>query len=368
MIKNNEQQYVYYGTHASALEIEKFILHVVKVNEFAIKDNKKRKSVCIWGEHGIGKTELVEKLAKDNGMQFAYIAPAQFEEMGDLLGMPKIINDKTVFVPPAWVPTEDVPGILLLDDVNRADDRILRGIMQLLQNYELQSWKLPSKWTIVLTANPDGGDYSVTSMDDAMITRMLHVSMQFDVKAWAIWAEKSAVDERGINFVLTYPELISGGRTTPRSLVQFFDTISCIKDLKKEFALVQLLADSSLDPIASNAFIAFVHNNLSKLVSPEEILNAKNFDKEVKKPLEVLMQDHLRLDILATICTRLVNYLQIGEIKLSAAQVENSKKFLKLEVLPNDIRLSLVQDMIKHPLLKSIVADPYITELLLLNM
>ena len=63
--------------------------------------------------------------------------------MGDLLGMPdiEIIDGKkqTVFEAPSWVPKEEGPGILLIDDVNRADDRILRGIMQLLQNYELAS-------------------------------------------------------------------------------------------------------------------------------------------------------------------------------------------------------------------------------------
>ena len=44
----------------------------------------------------------------------------------------KRVDEATVFAPPAWVPTADGPGILLLDDVNRADDRILRGLMQLL--------------------------------------------------------------------------------------------------------------------------------------------------------------------------------------------------------------------------------------------
>ena len=51
---------------------------------------------------------------------------------------------------------DEGPGILLLDDINRADDRILRGCMQLLQNFELTSWKLPPKWQIVATANPEG--------------------------------------------------------------------------------------------------------------------------------------------------------------------------------------------------------------------
>ena len=111
--------------------------------------------------------------------------------------------------------------MLLIDDINRADDRILRGCMQLLQNYELSSWRLPDKWQIVATANPEGADYSVTPMDDAMLTRMIHTTLIFDHKVWAQWAYSSGVDDRGISFVLTYPELINSERTTPRSLTQF---------------------------------------------------------------------------------------------------------------------------------------------------
>ena len=49
--------------------------------------------------------------------------------------------------------------------------------MQLLQEFEMFAWALPPKWQIVATANPEGGDYSVTPMDDAMITRLLHITM-----------------------------------------------------------------------------------------------------------------------------------------------------------------------------------------------
>ena len=116
-------------------------------------------------------------------------------------------------------------GILLLDDMNRADDRILRGCMQLLQNLELASWKLPPKWQIVVTANPDGGDYSVTPMDGAMLTRMLQHEM---TKAWAVWASAAGMDERFIFFVLMQFEIVQGERTTPRSLTQFFRQIAGI--------------------------------------------------------------------------------------------------------------------------------------------
>ena len=154
--------YEFYGLKASSQEVAYFVKHILESNQDFENTGQKKTPVCIWGGHGIGKTELVKQISDELGYKWAYIAPAQFEEMGDLLGMPKINDNVTSFIPPNWVPTEEGPGILLIDDVNRADDRILRGIMQLLQNFELVSWSLPPKWQIVLTANPDGGDYSVT--------------------------------------------------------------------------------------------------------------------------------------------------------------------------------------------------------------
>ena len=56
----------------------------------------------------------------------------------------------------------------------------LKNILQILS-----SWSIPRKWQILATANPDNGAYSVTPMDDAMLTRMLHVTLTFDAKAWA---------------------------------------------------------------------------------------------------------------------------------------------------------------------------------------
>jgi MoxR-like ATPase len=217
MAKNQSNNYIYYGTKCNTAELNDFIKHILTTNKQSENQDKRKTPICIWGDHGIGKTQTIEAFAQQHGYKFAYIAPAQFEEMGDLLGMPKILENEngetlTHFVAPDWVPREEGPGILLIDDVNRADDRILRGIMQLLQNFELVSWKMPAQWHIILTANPDGGDYSVTPMDFAMLTRMMHITLTFDVKRWAFWAEQNGVDPRGISFVLTYPEMVTGER------------------------------------------------------------------------------------------------------------------------------------------------------------
>lgn len=371
MAANQQHNYVFYGMQTDSHEVRKFVEHIIQTNIEAEKNNNKKSPICIWGTHGIGKTEMVQQITNDLEYQWSYIAPAQFEEMGDLVGMPSIEEGRTKFSSPDWVPTEEGPGILLIDDVNRADDRILRGIMQLLQNYELVSWKLPPLWQIVLTANPDGGDYSVTPMDNAMLTRMMHITMKFDPKAWAVWAEKAGVDSRCINFVLTYPEIAQGQQTTPRSLVQFFQSIENIKIFSEELPMIQMLGSSCLDEATVASFIAFIQQNLSELITPEQITKTKNFETEVYKHLKGIVQKEvLRVDIIATMCTRLVNYLTLNKIKPNKEEIKNIQSFIKMDIIPNDLRLTMLQDLVSSPntALKEVMADPAVAMLLLQKM
>ncbi|MCB0585497.1 MAG: AAA family ATPase [Phaeodactylibacter sp.] len=374
MAKQAQYDYIYYGTRCKAGEVVAFVRHVLQANMRAEARGQRKTPICIWGRHGIGKTEIVQALAEQIGYRFRYIAPAQFEEMGDLVGMPSIEGGRTVFRSPEWVPQEEGPGILLIDDVNRADDRILRGIMQLLQNFELVSWKLPPKWQIILTANPDGGDYSVTPMDDAMITRMMHITLEFDPREWAKWAEQNGIDSRGIDFVLTYPEVVTGLRTTPRTLVQFFETIAGIDNLGANLGLVRTLADSCLDQNTAATFIAFVNQELRALVKPQLICDTRDFTAEVELPLRKIVQKKsLRVDILATICTRLSNYLTLTERPLDGRQLQNVIDFIKLDFLPNDLRLTLAQDLAdpdkpNNSNLLPIMEDPEIGKILLEGM
>lgn len=309
---------------------------------------KQRTPICIWGVHGIGKTALVEELAQRNNWRFAYVAPAQFEEMGDLHGLPRIEGDTTAFAKPEWVPTEPGPGVLLLDDLNRADDRILRGLMQLLQRHELASWSLPDDWHIVVTANPEGGDYSVTPLDDAMVTRMLHVSMEFDSTVWARWAIRAGIDERGIDFVLTYPEVVNDARTTPRSLTQFFERTAAIDDLSANRQMVHTLALSTLDAETATSFLAFVDDGLSQLISPTDILDGN--ESEIRSRVTALAHDDngLRLDRLNTISVRLFLHVTEEGFVPTADQGKNLVAFLKHESLPNDLRVMLHRDLVAH--------------------
>lgn len=361
-----------YGLECNSSEINALIDYIVSIGvSSGIKS-----PLCIWGSHGLGKTEIVKEYTSSNNIKFQYIAPAQFEEMGDLHGIP-VVNERdgkriTEFIVPSWVPTEEGPGILLLDDLNRADDRILRGCMQLIQNYELVSWKLPKGWQIIATANPDNMDYSVTTMDNAMITRMVHSTLIFDPKAWAKWALEKGVDQRGISFVLTYPELVNNNLTTPRTLEKLFRLIAPIKDLTADVNLVSQLALGCIDEYSTSAFISFINDDLRLLIEPEDIIHAKKFDI-VKKQIKGLSEGkngETRLDRLSTVCTRISLYLTNTDVTFDKTSSENLISFLLLEILPKDLTMSLYKDLIgsKNESLKEVLRNKKLADFLLSNL
>jgi hypothetical protein len=370
------------GPRLDAIALNHVLNHIFHRNDEVGKSGRRGTPVCIWGTHGLGKTEIVKQFATSRGWHFAYCAPAQFEEMGDLHGIPTVHDptpdqpnngdEYTVFAPPEWVPTQEGPGILLLDDVNRADDRILRGIMQLLQNFEMFSWQLPPKWQIVATANPEGADYSVTPMDDAMLTRMLHLTLTFDAKVWAKWATAAGVDPRGIAFVLNYPETVTGKRTTPRTLAHFFEQIQGIQDLRGQIELVGTLAASCLDETTVAAFVSFVNDELEGLLNPEDILDAKS-PKDWQKRFNELAKGKeggKRVDRIAAICTRLFLHLTDARYQPRPGQLENVAEFLLQETIPNDLRGALMMDLTKQagPAAKLLLKDARLAKLLLAKL
>ena len=338
-----------YGQTLNEEQLKPVLEYILKEN---IRDTEENPGtigtpVCIWGNHGIGKTQMVEELALANGWHFAYCAPGQFEEMGDFHGMPRIVNlpdgrSVTESAPPRWVPAQEGPGILLLDDINRADDRILRGIMQLLQNHAMGTWSLPSKWQIVATANPDNGHYSVTSMDEAMLTRLLHFTLTFDAKVWGAWATAKGVDPRGITFVLSYPETVSGIRTTPRTLTHFFGKIAKIKDLKRDIALVLNLAMACLDEATVAAFVAFINDDLALLPEPSEILEAES-DEAVESWKGKLVQlskgrnGTTRVDRLSAVLTRVILHLSQPSFTPDDTSARNFIALFQMDVIPKDL-------------------------------
>lgn len=345
-------------------EITNSVNYLIDNNQHLESLGHKGYTICLEGGHGIGKTAIVEEIATKRGMKFTKINLGAFEEVGDLTGFPlkkyQMTNEEGEvvhvaeasldahikagyhlvpgidpvmdFAIPNWVPVEtDGPNILMLDDYSRANPMILQSTMELLDKGELGSWKLPKNTQILLTTNPDNGDYSVSSMDAAQATRFITFDVEFDVKLLAKHMEEVGVRSEFINFALLYPEIFgeTGNKSkagsgknnnyaTGRTFMAFARSLETIKDLSSTDGQAMALDISSGifagdDNMVGNTFTTFLHNKLDKLVTPDEIINGKWAD--VSKKLEKSIGDptdtksNYRADIASTITFRLVNHI-----------------------------------------------------------
>jgi len=354
-------------------ELKDFLNHIISNNRHLQENGKGPVSVEVIGESGIGKTTTILQLANELDLNFVKLNLAQIEEIGDLVGFPirqfevtdgtttKYVDESALedvrtegykttgknrmsYCPPEWIANKDNGGILLLDDWNRADIRFIQAVMELIDRQQYISWTLPKDWHIILTSNPDNGDYLVNSIDNAQKTRFITVNLKFDINCWSEWAENSQIDNRCINFMLMNPELINK-EVNSRSAVMFFNSISSIKSFEDSLPLIQMIGEGSVGSEFSSMFTMFINNKLDKIISPENIV--KQDEKYVLDTLKSIIgkDDKYRADIAATISTRLVNYLDryANENKVEKTDIERIKALVKSDIFTKDIIFNMVK-------------------------
>ena len=89
------------------------------------------------------------------------------------------------------------------------------------------------------------------------------------------------------------------------------------------------------------------------------------FEEEITESLQKTI-DPNRIDILATLCTRLANYATL-QTNLNSLQLNNLKSFIQLPLLPDDLRFAFAQDLVvsDNLVLKRLVTDPVVGRVLL---
>ena len=356
-------------------ELKDFLGHIIANNRYLQEQGKSPVSVEVIGESGIGKTSAIIQLAKEQNLNFVKLNLAQIEEIGDLVGFPirqfevEINNEKIwidehtldeylklgynstgqnrmSYCPPEWIANKEKGGILLLDDWNRADVRFIQAIMELIDRQQYVSWSLPKDWHILLTANPDNGDYLVNSIDNAQKTRFISVNLKFDIDCWGKWAEENDIDGRCINFLLMHPELVTTD-VNSRSVSMFFNSISSVKSFDDSLPLIQMIGEGSVGPEFSSLFTMFINNKLDKMISPENIF--KQGEKYVMTTLKSLVgkDSKYRADIASTLSTRVVNYLDLYAKNNSVEKdtINRISKLVTEEIFTTDICYNMVKSI-----------------------
>lgn len=174
----------------------------------SLVQGKIRHSVMMWGAPGIGKSSLVAKVAKDNGMQIIDVRLSQLAPT-DIRGIPFVNQETGVarFAPPEFLPREG-RGILFLDEINLAPPAIQNVAMQLVLDRRVGSYEVPDEWFIVAAGNRVEDRAAVSQMPAPLANRFLHLTVEVDLNSWKQYAITSGVREEIVSFLNFRPNLL----------------------------------------------------------------------------------------------------------------------------------------------------------------
>jgi nucleoside-triphosphatase THEP1 len=358
-------------------ELKGFIKHMVDNNQHIQKDGKVPVAINIEGDAGLGKTSAIMQLGKELNMEVVKLNLSQLEELGDLVGFPikefqiqnaegkstwinesqipaasakgyKVVDKRMSHAAPEWIQGKGEGGFLVLDDYTRADQRFMQATMEILDRQEYVSWKLPKNWHVILTTNPDNGDYNVTSLDVAQKTRFISVELKYDSDVWAKWAEKANIDGRCINFMLMHPELVTQ-RINPRAITTFFNGISSIPKFEESLPLIQMIGEGSVGPDFSSMFTMFINNKLDRIISPVDIMTKDEQYVMSSLTSAVGKDDEFRADISSIIATRIINYsLTVAEKgSIGKLMIDRIAKLTTdCDAFTDDLRYYMVKEIV----------------------
>lgn len=179
-----------------------------------------RHTVRLHGPSGIGKTaivkQLVERLAEETG------EPWGFESINianhgawDLLGVPTIVDGKTTFAPPDFLPdlsVEGTPahGVFFIDEIDKAEGDMVNALMPLLYEGKVSSnYTLPEGWRIVSAQNRlADSSGSRVSPNVANTRRAIDVGIYADANDLADYAASSGWNPLIAAFLSFRPDLV----------------------------------------------------------------------------------------------------------------------------------------------------------------
>ena len=140
-------------------------------------------NVLLSGKHGVGKTAIIKEIFNEQfgpiDVSWKYFSASTLDPWVDFIGIPKDYQNAdgdTVFriVPPESFTGKEKIEAIFLDEINRADEKTLNAIMELIQFKSINGRKFPHLkcvWAAENPADDDDNDYSVRQLDPAQRDR-----------------------------------------------------------------------------------------------------------------------------------------------------------------------------------------------------
>ncbi len=258
----------------------------VKELEEILEMTPSEQNVMLVGKHGIGKSKIISDHFTKKKKKVVAFFLGQMSDPGDLIGL-MYKDEKTgvsQFLPPYWWPIDNKPIVLFLDELNRARPEILQSVMDLTLNKTLAGKKLP-EGTIIISAVNEGEEYQLTELDPALVSRFNIYEFVPSPEDWLVWAERSNIDKRVINFIQKNKHFLDKDETSKTYKDDFHLSLSKTPDRRAWERVSNLIKNTK---ILSDLYIKAI----AGIVGLNASINfKKSLDEFVKVSAEQILTD-----------------------------------------------------------------------------
>ncbi|MDG1116083.1 MAG: AAA family ATPase [Flavimaricola sp.] len=244
-------------------------------------------SWMLHGRPGIGKTDIVQQLARETGSRLFDLRLTTIEPQ-DLRGLPFYdhATKRTVWYRPEDLPDDPKnPAILFLDELTAAAPSLQPTVYGLLQERRVGRHQLPATTFIVAAGNAVEDGAVAYEMGTALSDRLIHLSLRAEATDWiANFAVPQGLAPSVIAFIRTRPDLLDTTEEalrrghmiacTPRSWARVSAILASVPDK----VLRDTLIAGTLGGAAAAEFI-LVAEEIAATVQATQMIEAKPRDR-----------------------------------------------------------------------------------------
>jgi MoxR-like ATPase len=146
----------------------------------------RRRASMLWGTRGVGKSSVVHQVAAHFGVPLVDLRLTTIEPV-DIRGAIWVDErqSKTLWFPPEFLPGQDEPdGILFLDELTAADQRLQISAYSLILDRRVGHYCLPDGWQVIAAGNASFHGAVAHDMGTALADRMFHFNVQTAIDAF----------------------------------------------------------------------------------------------------------------------------------------------------------------------------------------
>lgn len=311
---------------------------------------------ALISERGVGKTSAYKQCTEELGIDYLGLYAAALEGP-DFMGLPDKDREKgiTRYLAPQFLPTVQAvkeglfseKGLIVLEEINRVPSDTTSVLYPLLLERKINGHHLAPGWKIGVTMNPDTLNYSVHSLDDAMLDRFVAIEINASVEDYIDYSLTNQPNDDVLSFLQACPDMLlivkkSADSTaltkspTPRGWTKVQELLN---QCRLSHKLMRELIVGILGPETTASFFGFLEDKSFKIPPTEKILN--DYLQVQPVVLEILRKN--RIDIMNLVIKKVVM-----SFELQNNQLQNLNGFV--EDMPEELRILFFKTLaVKKP-------------------